>query len=204
MRPKILLEAIVLLCALASPGPQALAQTDAPPRFVGSDLPPPQPAKPPPSLYDYLAIGDTSPLGTKIGSVRLDALFNVAGSFLQATNGRSANLTEAAFWLKRAIALGPDDEVTKSRPWALYELGNLASVDPQAGVGIARQLWELAAAWNSMGSSASQSPAAALALCNLGDLSAWENDFKQARIWFERAKKAGCARANDAMAKLPQ
>jgi TPR repeat protein len=204
MSRKILLEAVIAIAMLAAPMGAALAQ-DEQPRFTGSDLPPPEPTKLAPSLYDYMVIGETSPLGSKASSVKLDTLFRIANSFLHGTDGRTANAAEAAFWLKRAIALGPDDETLKSRPWALYELGNLATADPQAGIGIARQLWELAGAWNSPGSTTiASSPAAALALCNLGDLSVWEKDTKQALIWYDRAKKAGCAKASDAISKLPK
>jgi TPR repeat protein len=204
MSRKILLKVAFALSLLVTPIVGASADDDQPPRFTGSDLPPPEPAKAAPSLYDYLVLGETSPLGTKASSAKLDTLFRVANSFLHGTDGHSANTIEAAFWLKRAIALGPDDEALKSRAWALYELGNLASADPQAGVGIARQLWELSGAWNSPGSTLPSSPAAALALCNLGDLSVWEKDNKQALIWYDRARKAGCTKASDAIAKLPK
>jgi hypothetical protein len=176
----------------------ALAQTSAP-RFTGSDLPPPELEKPPPpSLYDTFAVGDTSPLGTKVSSIRPDELIKQAVAFLSSSNGRQANPAEAAFWLKQVVATAPVG--AQDRSWALMRLGLLvysgAGPNPQTGQALARELWELAGAWNQPE-----------ALCNLGELAEHGDDYESADrakaiIWYTRAKKAGCAQVDDALARL--
>ena len=188
---------LLLSCAAAAP---ASAET-APPQFDFSDLPPanakPVPAKPPTtSLYDVFATGETSPLGTAVSSVKPEDFFDQASSFLRASNGRPANPTEAAFWLKHAITLGPD-ESGERRSWALLRLGGLLYASGPIGHGTARTLWELAGALSNPE-----------ALCALGALAETGDDVakpdpKEARIWYERAKKAGCSKADDALSRLP-
>jgi hypothetical protein len=176
----------------------ALSQTN-PPRFSGSDLPPPELEKPPPpSLYDTFAVGDTSPLGTKVSSIRPDELIKQAVAFLPGANGRQANPAEAAFWLKQVVATAP--VAAPERSWALMRLGLLvysgSGPNAQTGEALARELWELAGAWNQPE-----------ALCNLGELAEHGDDYEgadraKAIVWYTRAKKAGCAQADDALARL--
>jgi hypothetical protein len=187
------------------PIPSTSAQ-DAPSPFMPSNLPPPETEKPPaPSIYDVLVIdGDTSPRGTKLSSVPADEVFNVASDFLLGQNGHVEDPKEAAFWLKRAIAVGSADEsddIKKRRAWAASRLGFLLwepPFDPKTNHPAALMLWELAGAWNEP-----------FALCKLGDLS--ENGDReagvrpnrdQALVWYERAKAAGCEKADEAIARL--
>jgi len=173
---------------------------NAAPHFSGSDLPPPELEKPQaPSLYDTFTIGDVSPLGVKASSVRPDELVDQAERYLHGSNGRQANPAEAAYWLKLLVAAGPHGP--QERGWALLQLGLLAySSTPNAQTGhvLARQLWELAGAWNQPD-----------ALCNLGALAEQGDDVEKADrakaiVWYTRAKKAGCAQADEALARLKQ
>ena len=167
------------------------------PRFKFSELPPPAAAPAPaPSFYDVFATGDVSPLGTPAAAVKSTELFDKAQSFLPSPNGKTGNSAEAEFWLKRAVLMAPDD-TGKRRAWAAMTLGLLLyeGTDP-AGHAAARDLWEMAGAWSN-----------AVALCNLGELLESGDDVtppdpKQAIVWYERAKKAGCADADTALARL--
>ena len=185
-----------LACAaLSGPAGSALAET---PRFKFSELPPPatEPA-PSPSLYDVLATGDVSPMGTPASSVKPSELFEKAASLLPSADGQQpGHPAEAEFWLKRAMLAAPD-ETGNRRAWAAAMLGLLLyQGGDAAGRAAARDLWEVAGAWRS-----------ATALCNLGELSELgdsevQPDPKQALVWYERAKKAGCAQADAALARL--
>ena len=196
MRRTSLCLALVVLAAWA-PARPALAENTAP-DFQVSDLPPPEAPKPQGvSLYDVFTTADVSPLGTTLSTVAAEDLFDKASSFLRASNGRPANTGEAAFWLKHAISSAPD-ESGQRRAWALMRLGALIYASGPAGHAAARPLWELAAAWNN-----------ADALCDLGELAEHGDDVskpdqKKARLWYERAQKAGCGKADDALARLPK
>lgn len=169
--------------------------------FTASDLPPePQPKAPKLSLYDALAVGTASPHGTNVDAISAGDLFAEADGFLHGTNGHPMDAKEAAFWLRRAILVAPDEK-GRRRAWAMNQLGRLmmiSSSEPEAEHIIALNLWEIAAAWNDPD-----------ALCNLGELS--ERGDKASGIapnkemaiaWYERAKNAGCARAAASIARL--
>lgn len=187
---------ITIALALLVASGAALAQKAAP-QFNFSDLPPPETdTAVVPSLYEVFAMPEISPLGTPVGTVKASDLFDEASAFLRGANGHPSNSGEAAFWLKRAIVAAPDD-TGKRRAWALMRLGGLlySSGDP-AGHVSARNLWEMAGAWSN-----------AEALCHLGELAELGDDVakpdpKKALLWYERAKKAGCAQADDALNRL--
>ena len=167
-----------------------------PPDFQVTDLPPPAPKKVQPSLYDIFSSGTVSPLGTNVADVDLKDLFAEARSFYLGDSGHPANTEEAAFWLKRAILVGPDEN-GQQRALALARLGNLVykSSSPTAHAE-ALPLFELAAAWNN-----------ADAIWILGQIAefgdeASKPDLKAARLWYERAKKAGSTKAEASLAHL--
>ena len=176
-------------------GPSAV-RADSSPQFQFGDLPSPEPTKPVLSLFDVFATGAVSPLGASAASVKPEDLFDEASNFLRGSAGHQNNPAEAAFWLKRAIALAPDD-TGQRRAWALMRLGILVYTGgTSSGHAAARSIWELAGAWNNPD-----------ALCNLGELAEHGDDVmkpdpERARFWYERAKKAGCAKADDALARL--
>jgi len=200
MQRKALIRAAMAFVIITAPAAHTIAQS-GPLQFESTELPPPPepvqtqtPQTTMPALYDILVTGDVSPLGTKASSVEAKALFQTAWTFLRGDNNHPANQDEAAYWLKRAIFMGID-ETGANRAWAMTMLGKIiyASNKPDAHPD-AKLLWEIAAAWNN-----------SYALCSLGQYAEDEDkDRNEARMWYERAQKAGCAKATEALAKLKQ
>ena len=191
----LIVRVLVVVAASFIVGLHADAQT-LPPDFQVTDVPPPEPKKLAASLYDIFVIGDVSPLGTSVSDVDPKDLFGLARSFYSGDETHRANPDEAAFWLKRSIAVAPDD-TGQQRAVALARLANLVyrSASPTAHVD-ARPLFELAAAWNNPD-----------AIWILGQLAEYGDgsdkaDLKKARLWYERARKAGSTKAEASLARL--
>ncbi len=145
------------------------------------------------SFYDEFAVSDVSPLGVKAGSVSPDEFSNLAQSYLDGTKGHSVNEDEAAYWLKQVVIAGIGQKSARNRAGALSILATMAYPKDQE---LARQLMEFAGALNDEA-----------ALCNLGKLAeigddATGPDHDKAIVWYKRAKKAGCAEADAALARL--
>jgi hypothetical protein len=196
-----LVKALVLIFAasLLAPAPVfAQGQAPAPTNdYLLPDPPADEPEKPSLSLYDALVTPDTSPRGTNASAVEADKLVEEARAFLTGADGHPRDPKEGAYWLKRALLATPD-AAGKQRAWAITTLAVTYAKgdDLKTGVPVARQLWEIAAA---MGDPS--------ALCNLGLLTETGDggvkvDKKKAIAWYEKAKAAGCGRANDALIRL--
>lgn len=182
----------IVLSAASTPG------RAAGPQFESSGLPPPATDEvQAPSLYVVFQTGDTSPLGKAASSIKAADLIDEAASYIKGNKEHPANPNEAAFWLKRAILMAPD-ESGRRRAWAVNNLGLLVyNSGDAAGHTTARYLWEMAGAWNSPE-----------ALCNLGQLAEFGDDVakpdsKKATEWYERARRAGCLQAAQALSRLP-
>jgi TPR repeat protein len=176
----------------------ATAAKADPPHFSGSDLPPPPPERPqPPSLYDTFAAGPTSPLGAPLASSRPEDYVEMAVAYLRGRDGKPQNPQEAAYWLKQIVA--GSGNAKRERGWALLQLGLIAydgGPTPAAAHQLARELWELAGAWDQPD-----------ALCNLGELAETGDDVEKpdrdkAIVWYTRARAAGCAKADAALTRL--
>ncbi|MBV8567170.1 MAG: sel1 repeat family protein [Methylobacteriaceae bacterium] len=186
---------IVALGIALSP---AAGQSPPPPGgdvYIEPEPPPLDPVVKTPSLFDALAAGDVSPLGTSPTSVDPVKMIDEANAFLHGNNGHPKNAREGTYWLARAI-LVPETSPAR-RAWSIMRLGlAYAQGERETSPVLARQLWEIAGA---MGSPE--------ALCNLGLLSERGDkvnkpDPQQALTWYERAKKAGCEKADEAIARL--
>jgi TPR repeat protein len=198
-RSGLLPAALLIGCAVAAP---ALIKPARAVDFTVSDMPPPPPPPPPPpksraDLFAQLSTAPASPRGTPASAVKPADMIEEASDFLRGANNHPRDLDEAAYWLKRAIAVAPD-ESGQRRAWAAARLGTLLWQSSDQQHLTAYALWEVAAAWNN-----------ADALCNLavvtesGDPAAGiAADKDQAIVWYDRAAKAGCPKAPAALQRL--
>jgi TPR repeat protein len=180
-----------------------------------TDTPPPAAAPAPPSapplapadgalldmtdIFNAFSLAPMSPRNTAGDSVTPAETFELGVAFANGTLGHPKDQREAAYWLRRALMLMPDDTGAR-RAWAAGRLGTLLWLEPgdvAAHHRAARVLWLLAAAWGNGD-----------ALCNLGQITADGDDANGvkpdkagAAIWYEKAARAGCA---DAPARLAQ
>ena len=186
--------ALGLVAAMMVAGGGAWA--DDQPIFKPSSLPPDVEHAPPVSFFEVLQTTETSPLGTPASSVKPTDLISQAASFLNDGSGHKGDPKEAAFWLKRAVLMAPD-ESGKRRAWAVTNLAIVIyNSGDENGHAVARYLWQIAGAWHN-----------AEALCNLGKIAMLGDDVaaadpKEAIVWYQRAKAAGCTQADQALSSL--
>ncbi len=171
----------------------ATAQQSSPFLFPPNDKPEPRP-KLDETIYDLLAIGPTSPAGVPAEGLDAGQLLD---QVQEAMNASPPRADEALFWLRKMVAASLNDP-DRNTPWALRSLAKqLLETDGETKENMRRLefVWQLLAVTGD-GS----------AMCNLGlkykdGIGAPKNS-RLARQWYERAQKAGCRDAAQALADL--